>query len=109
MNKAFQEENKMEWQVVAPGVQRMIMNYNPDIMMVKVQFEKGAIGDLHNHPHIQSSYVAEGSFEVTIDGVSRLLQKGDSFFVDPNLIHGVVCKEAGVLIDVFNPCREDFL
>jgi quercetin dioxygenase-like cupin family protein len=109
MSIAFQEEQKLVWQFVAPGVQRKIMNYNPNIMMVKVQFEKGAVGDLHQHPHIQSSFVAEGSFDVTIDGVTKLLQKGDTFFVAPNLVHGVVCKEAGVLIDVFNPCREDFL
>jgi quercetin dioxygenase-like cupin family protein len=109
MNKAFQEEQAIAWKTVAPGVQRKIMNYDSNMMMVKVQFEKDAIGDLHQHPHIQSSYVAEGSFEVTIDGVTKQLQKGDTFFVAPNLVHGVVCKEAGLLIDVFNPCREDFL
>ena len=109
MKIAFQEEQKFVWKTVAPGVQRKIMNYNTKIMMVKVRFENGAIGELHQHPHIQSSYVAEGSFEVTIDGVTHQLQKGDTFFVAPNLIHGVVCKEAGVLIDVFSPYREDFL
>ena len=109
MNQAFQKEQKLVWTTVAPGVQRKIMNYDSNLMMVKVQFEKGAVGDLHQHPHIQSSYVAEGCFEVTIDGVTKLLQKGDTFYVAPNLVHGVVCKEAGILIDVFNPCREDFL
>lgn len=109
MNKAFQEEQSLAWKTVAPGVQRKIMNYDANIMMVKVQFEKDAIGDLHHHPHIQSSYVAEGSFDVTIDGVTKQLKKGDTFFVESNLVHGVVCKEAGILIDVFNPCREDFL
>jgi quercetin dioxygenase-like cupin family protein len=109
MNKVFHEEKETAWQTVAPGVQRKIMNYDSNVMMVKVQFEKGAVGNLHKHPHVQSSYVAEGSFEVTIDGVTRLLQKGDTFFVTSDIVHGVVCVEPGLLIDVFNPCREDFL
>ena len=34
---------------------------------------------------------------------------GDGYFVAPNLPHGCVCLEAGVLIDTFSPMREDFL
>ena len=78
-------------------------------MMVKVKFEKDAVGALHSHPHLQSSYIAKGKFEVTIDGKTSLLGEGDSFFVESTLMHGVVCKEEGLLIDIFNPCREDFL
>lgn len=105
----FQQQDAATWLTVAPGVQRMIMGYNDQLMMVQVKFETGAIGDPHFHPHLQSSFVAEGSFEVTIGGVTRLLSKGDSFFVESNIVHGVVCKQAGLLVDVFNPCRQDFL
>ena len=31
------------------------------------------------------------------------------FYVPPHAIHGAVCLEAGVLIDVFSPMREDFI
>jgi quercetin dioxygenase-like cupin family protein len=34
---------------------------------------------------------------------------GDAFYIPPNVIHGAVCLEAGVLIDVFSPMREDFI
>ena len=105
----FQLQQNEQWHTVAPGVQRMMMGYNKDMMMVKVKFEKDAIGEPHSHPHIQSTYIAQGSFEVTIDGKTTLLNEGDSFLVASNLVHGVVCKQAGLLIDVFNPCREDFL
>jgi len=40
--------------------------------------------------------------------VKKVLKAGDVFYVAPNLIHGAVCLEAGVLIDVFSPMREDF-
>ncbi len=77
--------------------------------MVLVRFEKGAIGSLHHHRHRQVSYVESGSFEVTIEGRSEVLKQGDSFFVAPDLVHGVVALEAGCLVDVFSPAREDFL
>ena len=77
--------------------------------MVCVRFAKGAIGSLHHHVHRQITYIESGSFEVTIDGNKSILQKGDCFFVTPDLEHGVVALEQGMLVDVFTPCREDFL
>ena len=79
------------------------------MMLVKVKFEKGAIGTLHQHIHTQSTYVVSGLFEITIEGEKKVLKPGDGFFVDPNLWHGAIAIEAGVLIDVFNPMRADFL
>jgi quercetin dioxygenase-like cupin family protein len=98
-----------EWVSPEPGVTRRIMTYLPEMMMVEVVFEKGAIGAKHNHPHIQASYVAEGAFEVTIDGRTETLSKGGSFIVPPDLVHGVKALEAGRLIDVFTPHRAEFL
>ena len=108
-NIAFQDATQHSWLKVEPGVERMIMGYNNDLMMVKVKFEKDAVGALHFHPHLQSTYIAKGRFDVTIDGKTCLLREGDSFFVESALLHGVVCKEEGLLIDTFSPCRKDFL
>jgi quercetin dioxygenase-like cupin family protein len=55
------------------------------------------------------SYVAEGAFDVTVDGVTTRLDAGSSFIVAPNLVHGVVALEKGMLIDTFTPRRDDFL
>ncbi len=103
------KSSQQEWEEVATGIKRKITGYNDDMMMVLVQFEKGGIGELHSHVHTQSTYLESGSFEVTIAGKTKLLHKGDCFLVPPNAVHGVVCKEAGILIDVFSPVREDFL
>jgi len=94
---------------VEEGVKRQILAYGPDLMAVKVWFEEGAIGYVHDHYHSQTSYVVSGEFEVMIDGQTQLLKAGDSFYVAPDLSHGAVCKKAGVLIDMFSPLREDFL
>ena len=78
-------------------------------MVVSVKFEKGAIGTVHDHIHTQGSYVVSGKFEITINGKSEILEAGDGFYVPPHAPHGAKCLEAGILIDSFNPAREDFL
>jgi len=91
------------------GITRQFVGYDKDMMMVKVTFEKGAVGSQHTHPHVQTTYVASGKFEMTIGNETKIIQEGDGYYVAPNIIHGCVCLEAGILIDVFTPVREDFL
>lgn len=103
-------DNDLDWIPVEDGIQRKIMAYNDAMMLVKVAFEKGRIGATHYHPHLQMTYVASGAFEVTIGENTRILRGGDVFYVgEPNVLHGVLCLEKGLLIDVFSPMRADFL
>ena len=97
------------WEVIDDKVQRQIVGYNESVMMVNVRFLKDGIGSLHHHYHTQVTHVTEGKFEVTINNEKKVLKKGDSFFVAPNVVHGVVCLESGMLTDVFSPMREDFI
>ena len=62
----FQIAADIQWEYAGDGVVRQIMGYDEHLMMVKVKFNQGAIGTLHQHPHTQSTYVASGCFEVTI-------------------------------------------
>lgn len=105
----FQIAAEIAWQDLGEGIQRQVFGYDDRVMMVKVKFEQGAIGVLHQHHHTQISYVESGVFEASIDAEQRTLQQGDGFYVPPHAVHGVVCKEAGILVDVFSPQREDFL
>ncbi|HEY1062235.1 MAG TPA: cupin domain-containing protein [Daejeonella sp.] len=109
MTKHFIEDEKIEWEQIDEGVQRKIMAHDPSLMIVKIKFEKGGVGPLHKHPHVQITHVQSGKFEVSIDGKKQVLKGGDAFLVTSNLIHGVLCLEAGILIDTFSPMREDFL
>ncbi|RIJ42515.1 cupin domain-containing protein [Pontibacter oryzae] len=98
----------LAWEEVAPGVKRQLMGYDGTILMAKVQFEVGSVGAVHEHFHAQATYVVSGAFEVEIDGQKKVLRAGDGFYIPPHVWHGAVCQEAGVLIDVFSPIREDF-
>ena len=98
----YQIAADIQWEYAGDGIVRQIMGYDEHLMMVKVKFNQGAVGTLHQHPHTQST-------EVTIDKEKKVLRAGDGYYVAPNLPHGCVCLEAGVLIDTFTPMREDFL
>lgn len=102
-------DGNTDWEDLGEGISRQFVGYNSQIMMVIVKFEKDAIGVLHQHFHSQITYVAEGKFEVTNGDETKILKKGDGFFAQPNVEHGVVCLEAGKLIDAFTPVREDFI
>jgi len=91
------------------GVTRQILGYNEDLMMVKVSFLKGAIGAHHTHLHTQTSFCASGVFEFSIGEETKIIREGDATYIPSGMLHGVVCLQEGVLIDVFNPVREDFL
>ena len=92
-----------------PGVTRQVLGHDAELMMVRVTFEKGAVGYVHAHPHRQVTFVESGQFDFTLDGATRRVSAGDSVFVPPDVPHGTVAVEAGALIDVFAPARVDFL
>ena len=91
------------------GIHRTVLGFDASLMLVKVEFEKGAVGIPHQHPHVQVSYIEKGFFEVEINGEKTTLNSGSSFYVAPNVLHGVVCLEEGILIDAFSPMRADFI
>lgn len=107
--KIFSHPGEGVWTQTPDGNRRRIVLHTDELMVVEFAFEKGGEGWLHSHPHVQASYVAEGTFEVTIDGKTETLETGSSFIVPSNLVHGVKALEAGRLVDSFTPHRADFL
>lgn len=97
------------WVEVPGGSRRRVILELPELMLVEFEFVAGGIGALHSHPHLQTSYVAAGTFEVTIDGVTETLSAGGAYIVPSGKVHGVKALTAGRLIDSFTPRREDFL
>ena len=91
------------------GVSRKILAYDENLMFVEVRFVKGAVGSVHTHPHTQISYVIEGKFEAVIGDEKKIISVGDTYIVPPDVPHGVVCLEEGVLLDIFTPMRRDFV
>ena len=108
-SKIFLNTSSSEWEAIEPKIKRKILGYDDQLMLVLVHFKKGGVGAEHQHQHSQSTLVGSGVFEITIDGVTQKLEKGDSFYVPPNTLHGAICLEEGELIDAFSPVRDDFI
>ena len=108
-SKEFIMGDEVAWETVGEGVRRQIMGYDDKIMLVNVEFDKGGVGQMHQHYHSQVTYVISGQFDLTIGEETRRMKGGDAFYIPPNVMHGAICIEKGVLIDVFSPIREDFM
>ena len=97
------------WVAAGEGVRRRVLAETPEAMTVEVEFANGTVGSPHSHFHVQTTFVAEGQFEFTIDGETRRVAEGESLIIPSNAVHGCVCLKEGRLIDSFTPRRDDFL
>lgn len=109
MTKLFAQPGDGTTIEVPGGSTRRVILSTPELMLVEFSFVEGGVGALHSHPHVQTSYVAEGTFEVTIDGKTEIIAAGGGYIVPSGLVHGVKALTAGRLIDTFTPRRDDFL
>ena len=50
-----------------------------------------------------------GASEFSVDGVAHGVGAGDTILKEDGVEHGCVCTEAGILLDIFTPMREDFV
>ncbi len=92
------------------GASRKLLSYSPNLMACELFFPKGAVGARHAHPHEQIGYIVSGRLVFQEEGCEdRVLGAGDSYYVAPNVPHGVQILEDTRLLDIFTPMREDFV
>jgi len=96
-------------QDLGDGVSRRVLAHGGSMMAVEVSFETGAIGPMHHHVHEQLTYVLSGRFRFTIGDETHDVGAGDTLYKKPDIVHGCICLEKGVLLDTFTPQRQDFL
>lgn len=97
------------WVDADEGVRRRVLAHTEAAMTVEVEFQAGAAGAIHSHPHVQTIYVRSGTFDFVVDGKERRVTTGDSLVIPSGAEHGCKALEAGSLIDSFSPRRDDFL
>lgn len=97
--------------VITPeGGERRVLSYGGGLMLVQFTFDAGVRAAMHSHSHEQIGYVVSGSIDLIMDGQATVrLTAGSSYYVAPNVRHGIVTHEPTVLLDCFTPIREDFL
>jgi quercetin dioxygenase-like cupin family protein len=90
------------------GLSRRLLAFGGGLMLAEMEFESGAVSEVHSHPEEQLTYCASGEFEASVGGRSSTLKAGDSFYAGPEVPHGARCLVAGKLLHTFTPQREDY-
>lgn len=92
------------------GITRKVLSHSANLMVVEVTLEEGSVVPNHKHIHEQCTYVISGKILYTVEGQPAVvLSTGDSILVASNMNHTITTLEKSVVLDVFNPPREDFL
>ncbi len=78
-------------------------------MVTKMNYVAGNYATEHSHPQEQCGYVISGRYLMTVENNEFILEAGDSYAVPGNVRHSFKVLEAGEVIDVFTPHREDYL
>ncbi|HVI48313.1 MAG TPA: cupin domain-containing protein [Chitinophaga sp.] len=68
----------------------------------------GSVSPQHQHPHEQITYIAEGIFEMEMNGTKYMMQQHDVLVIPPNVPHGGRAVEDCKIIDSFSPPRDDY-
>lgn len=58
-----------------------------ETVQVRAEFSPGGMVGKHTHPGEEVAYVLEGTIELEVEGKSRTLKAGDSFFVPAGTVH----------------------
>lgn len=106
----FTENKNVPARDLGGGVTRKVLSYSNNLMSVELHFKAGSSGAPHSHPHEQIGYIVSGKLIYKEEGQQdKLLSTGDTYYVAPNLVHGIDVLEDTVLLDIFTPMREDFV
>jgi quercetin dioxygenase-like cupin family protein len=110
MIKNFYFADKDAVETVLPnGIKRRVLAHVDNLMVCEIHFKKDMVGALHTHVHEQITYIISGKFEFSVGDQKYVVSAGDTIYKQPNIIHGAICLEDGVLLDIFTPERKDFL
>ena len=73
-----------------------------------VDIEKGADLPAHSHFHEQTTQITEGKLEMTIGGVTQVLEPGTITLIPSNVVHSAKALTDCKVVDIFSPVREDY-
>src|SRR4026209_2744356 len=78
-------------------------------MLVRWEFNKGALAARHSHPHEQIVLMVHGRLRLIVGDVETIMARDDIVVIPPDTPHEAQALEDTVVIDFFSPPREDFL
>ena len=103
----FMSLKELDWKELLPGY-RACFVHSETMTVAHWKIAPGASMPGHSHPHEQVSNIIDGQFELTIEGVTKILGPDDVAIIPPNASHSGKALTKCRIIDVFYPIREDY-
>ncbi len=91
-----------------PGIDAQLFP-GEQLMVMRVQLEKGAIATTHFHHHEQMSLVLQGEMEFTIGEEKKTLNAGEVVLIPGDMTHSATALVESEIIEVFTPVRDDLV
>lgn len=107
MKNVVKKENAVSRQFL--GVDFVVLSIGKDSMVTKMLYKATDFVPFHKHPNEQSGYVISGQYKLMFGGNEFLLTEGDTYSIPANIEHSLEIIEAGEVVDVFTPIRQDYL
>ena len=107
MKSVVKKENATPKQFL--GVDFVVLSIGKDTMVTKMLYKPTDFVPFHKHPNEQSGYVISGRYKLKFGGEEYLLTEGDAYSIPADVEHSIEIIEAGQVVDVFTPIRQDYL
>ncbi|MCG3671925.1 cupin domain-containing protein [Aliarcobacter butzleri] len=91
------------------GVDFVVLAIGEKSMVTKMLYKITDNVPTHSHPNEQNGYVVSGKYRLKFKDFDEILESGDSYSIPANVEHSLQILEAGEVVDVFTPIREDYL
>lgn len=102
----------IDWKDIAaqtpiPGFTGRVM-HSDSMTFVMWRVDADAVLPEHQHVHEQVVHVLNGTFELTVDGRTETLSRGQVGVIPSNARHSGRALADCVILDAFSPVREDY-
>jgi len=107
MKNVVKKENGVPRQFL--GVYFVVLSIGKDTMVAKMLYKATDFIPFHKHPNQQSGYVISGRYRLKFGREEYSLSEGDTYSIPVDVEHSIEIIEAGEVVDVFSPIRQDYL
>jgi len=103
------KRNTNRFKELLDGIELQNLAVGKKTHMVKFFLKEGKVLPNHRHIQEQTGYMIRGKMVLTIGGEDCLVETGDSWSIESNVLHSAKIIEDSEVIEVFSPLREDYL
>jgi quercetin dioxygenase-like cupin family protein len=100
--------NQIPAEQLNPHITRRVI-HTPGLTIARLQILKGGAVPEHSHVHEQVANVERGALQFWVGDEQVVLRDGESLAIPSQVPHRVVALEDTTVVDIFTPCREDWI